>query len=321
MLCLRLSLFPQGRLASLLRVTAVGGAFAAAAACGNISLTNTSESVPSGSGGYEVPDAAVDASLPISSPDGANAGGGLPAADAGVATGSTASTNGDPLCNYSFAPDGGVHVCEPDTSKECAESADSGAYSPPALDDGGDGAAPLSACHVVPSGQTCGAAGPGGDGAQCQTGADCAESFECVGSPGQCRHYCCGGNATCDGDSNVTMGSTFCDVQTTASAGLYVPVCEPVTRCTLLLAGTCPQGETCAVVKDDGTTSCVAIGNVGIGRSCNQYHCAAELTCLGAVGSRTCFQLCEVDAPVCPNGMTCMSSAQLFANANVGICR
>jgi hypothetical protein len=124
----------------------------------------------------------------------------------------------------------------------------------------------------------------------------------------------------------VTTSATFCDVQPTAVGGLNVPVCEPVTSCTLLLTGTgngsCPKGETCAVVKDDGTTSCVQIGTVGIGGDCDVYHCAAELTCLGPAGSRTCFQLCQVDAPAaCPSGTTCMSSAQLFTNANVGICQ
>jgi hypothetical protein len=178
----------------------------------------------------------------------------------------------------------------------------------------------------VPQGQQCLAAGTGGDGEQCQKSTDCADSFECVGSPGQCRHYCCAGNTSCDQASSVTTSATFCDVQPTAVGGLNVPVCEPVTSCTLLLTGTgngsCPKGETCAVVKDDGTTSCVQIGTVGIGGDCDVYHCAAELTCLGPAGSRTCFQLCQVDAPAaCPSGTTCMSSAQLFTNANVGICQ
>ena len=34
------------------------------------------------------------------------------------------------------------------------------------------------------------------------------------------------------------------------------------------------------------------------------------------------LQLCQVDAPTaCPTGKTCTSSAQLFTNANIGICQ
>jgi hypothetical protein len=75
-------------------------------------------------------------------------------------------------------------------------------------------------------------------------------------------------------------------------------------------------------VKDDGTTSCISVGPVAVGGDCDVYHCAAGLTCLGAAGSRTCFQLCQVDTPgICPYDTTCTSSAQLFTNASVGICQ
>ena len=168
--------------------------------------------------------------------------------------------------------------------------------------------------------------GAGGDGAQCQVSTDCAADFECVGSPGQCRHYCCGGNASCTAATDVTTGTTFCDLQPTTQGGRSVPVCEPVTSCTLLLTGTangsCPSGETCAVVMDNGTTSCVEIGPVGVGGDCETAHCANGLTCLGSEGNRTCFQLCQVDSPAtCPRDTMCTSSAQLFTNANVGICQ
>jgi hypothetical protein len=296
--------------------------------CDNISLSNGADFSGAANAAGPAPSQHVDsgaeagpaASAPVDGAPGVVAP--TPSEDAGVAS----VTTGNPLCFYSYAADSGAHNCQPDTSSQCGD--DAGAYHPPS-DDAGDGGEPASACHVWadPEGQKCLAAGPGLDGAQCQSGTDCAAGFECVGSPGQCRHYCCGGNASCDSAS-----ATFCDVQSMASgtssgtkSSLNVPVCEPVRPCTLLVgagAGSCPSGETCAVVKDDGTTSCVAIGNVGIGGDCGVYHCAAQLTCLGAIGSRKCFQLCEVDSPtVCPTGTTCTSSAQLFANANVGICQ
>jgi len=296
-------------------------------ACGNISLTNGSEATPSGGAGFfAAADASTDAqgggasvSIP---PAGVDAGdvigsGTAPFADAGVAS----PTVGSWLCNYSYDSDAGAHVCQPDTSSQCPSVDAPGA--PGDWDAGEDGG---PACRVTVNGQKCDSAGPGGDGAQCLTSKDCAVSFECVGSPGQCRHYCCSGNSTCDQAAAAaqTAGPTFCDVQTTTDGAQSVPVCEPVTNCTPLLtgsgAGTCADGYTCAVVKDDGTTSCVEIGTVGIGGDCSQLHCRAELTCLGDVGSRKCFELCQESAPACSQG-SCMSSAQLFTNANVGICQ
>jgi hypothetical protein len=240
-------------------------------------------------------------------------------------------SSGNPLCFYSFALDADVaHTCQPDTpppANQCP-GPDAGAYVPPHAGDAGDGGASDvgPACHVVARGQKCLPLGPGVDGAQCQSGTDCAVSFECVGSPGKCRHYCCDGNSTCDKTADQTMSATFCDVQKTTADGMNVPVCEPVTNCTPLLMGTgpgtCPADQTCAVVKDDGTTSCVPVGKVDVHGDCSVLRCAADLTCLGAVGNRTCFKLCHVDSPgSCPNGTVCTSSAQLFTNANIGICQ
>ncbi len=297
--------------------------------CGNITLTNSDFGAPGVSGGSSAPSPDAGTQADASPPGVASttdAGGGAavtsPTFDAGTASVSTGSV----LCFYGYGMDAGAHTCQPDTSSQCAAPAtssdDAGVYT--GWEDAGEGGALLSACHVVANGQVCAVAGAGGDGAQCQSSADCAESFECVGSPGQCRHYCCNGNAACDAASDQTTGTTFCDVQTTTDGSLSVPICAPVRSCTPLLigtgAGTCPDGETCAVVKDDGTTSCVAIGPVGIGGDCDVLHCRAELTCLGTIGSRTCFELCEVDSPACSTG-TCESSAQLFTNANVGICQ
>ena len=312
---------------ALAAVLALGGV-----GCGNISLSSEMDLAPATGGGTapgRAPDAGADASLIAapSSSDGATSG---PPPGTGTADAGTASpSSGNPLCFFAYGSDAGAHACQPDPEppSNLCPGGDAGWYIPPPSDDAGEGGAPSGpACHVIANGQTCLPAGSGGDGAQCQTSTDCAVSFECVGSPGQCRHYCCGGNSACDNASAQTAGATFCDVAVMTTGGLSVPVCEPVRNCNLLLmgtgAGTCPGGETCAVVKDDGTTSCVPIGAVGIRGSCDVYHCAAELTCLGAVGSRTCYQLCQVDSPTaCPSGTTCTSSAQLFSNANIGICQ
>jgi hypothetical protein len=308
------------------------GAGLASEGCDSLSLSNGAYG-SAAPGFFASSDAATDASVAANG-GGSNTSGGtgaFPAPDAGTvaipagddAGGAASPSSGNQLCHYGYA-DGGMHVCQPDTSAQCASSVDAGAYT--GWDDAGeDGGAPLSACHVVGVGQACMAAGPGGDGIQCQTSSDCADSFECVGSPGQCRHYCCGGNDTCNDATAVTTGPTFCDVEPMSAGDTLVPVCVPVTTCTPLLGGTgpgtCPSNETCAVVKDDGTTSCVAVGPVAVDGDCSTEHCQAGLTCLGSTGNRKCFELCEVDSTVCEKGKTCMSSAQLFSDPNVGICQ
>jgi hypothetical protein len=325
---------PLHPLSSLLRMGSIAALVVAASACDSLVLSSDSPSF-SGGASQSVPDASSssDAGYPSLGGDGADAPSTL--VDAGMASTSV----GNPLCFFAFE-DGGAHECEPDTSGQCDSVADdAGTFTgwdagvaPERGSDGGDGGdddaaapgPPLSACHVIPNGQMCTVAGAGGDGAQCQMGTDCMAGFECVGSPGQCRHYCCAGNASCDLASDETAGATFCDVQPIVTGGRNVPVCEPVTSCTLLAAtgyGSCPKGATCAVVKDDGTTSCVEIGTLQVGGDCEAAHCAAGLTCLGAEGKRTCFQLCELEAPACPSEETCKTSAQLFTNGNVGICQ
>ena len=188
---------------------------------------------------------------------------------------------------------------------------------------GGDGydASTLS-CHVVAVGDdggydvapTCTASGSGQNGAACTASSDCASGFECVGYPGTCRKYCC------DTDCK---DQTFCDIQTeTADSRIKVPVCEPVKSCTLLGASNqCSVDETCTVVDENGTTSCLATGPALVGQSCDTVHCAADLVCLGDLNARKCYQLCSTSAADCPSGLTCMSSAPLFRDANVGVCQ
>jgi len=306
-----------------------------AGGCGNISLNagdfaNANVPAPApipraGDGGP----AASDGS-PAMGESGADAGVSVPAFDAGA----PGAQVGNPLCFVSFAA-GGQHVCSPDTSAMCSAGTadyDAGAYNAWDASDADGG--PPTACHVTGGAtQRCEAAGPGGDGAQCQVSADCASMFECVGAPGRCRHYCCSGNSSCAQaqDAGTVASQTFCDIAPVAAgvapSPFDVPVCVPFTGCILLAngspAGSCTDpGTTCAVVQDDGTPGCVDVGPGGVGAECDAQHCAAGLTCLGLIGSRTCFQLCQVDEPgSCPGGTACTGSAQLFSTANIGICQ
>jgi len=328
-----------------LSLTALGAV--ALVACGNISLSSSNASPSGSSGVYTDSDAAADTGPIVA----------LMGGDAGVAA---PAVTGSPLCNYGFA-NTSAHTCVPDSddagAQQCldtvadaapqesqttprdaggdngGDSADAGTGVPVASSDAGaavpppvDAAPqPTPACHVVEQTgtdggawvtQTCTIAGSGQDGAQCQASTDCAATFECVGMPGQCRHYCCAGNTVCD----ATASPSFCDVQPVVSGKFNVPVCMPISGCALF--GTCPTNQTCAVVKDDGTTSCVEVGEAGVGNSCDETHCAAGLTCLGNPGARTCFQLCHVDLPAdCPAGTTCSGSAQLSTNPQFGICQ
>jgi hypothetical protein len=224
---------------------------------------------------------------------------------------------GSPLCNFSNA----LSTCNPDeglTAQSCptAPVSDAGAT---------DAQAPPESyrCSVdvkanVTS-QDCTPAGRGVDGDACQHGSDCAAGFECVGS-GVCRHYCCD-YTECDKLGKLT----FCDVQTMTSgttADTRVPVCMPVMSCKLLLAGYCDQGETCAPVRSDGTTSCVAIGPQKVGDPCDRDHCDKDLACLGAPGNRTCYQLCHTDSTgECPAGKKCKTSSAEFLDPTIGVCQ
>ncbi len=239
--------------------------------------------------------------------------------------------NGSPLCHAT------VHTCFPDLpsvaaqdggatadasptplSMACGEAADGGDAATAAA----DGAYPAVACRVRASGAStsapiCSASGGGVDGASCMTGADCGPGFDCTGA-GVCRKYCCQGE--CSGKMNGS-NNFFCDIVPLTEETTLVPACVPVKACSLLEPKSCPDTkETCAIVKDDGTTSCVAAGSAGQGDSCDEAHCSAGLVCLGRPGVRQCFQLCKMQESTCPTGLTCKANA-LSHDPSVGICQ
>ena len=263
--------------------------------------------------------------------EGGAADGGL-AVDGGEEAAAAGSGLGSLLCPQTDA--GPVPLCHPDapTSAGMCQSLapDGGPYDP----SGGYADASL-ACRVVPSmsvatnglgqGLLCAVSGTGMDGDSCRSGNDCAAGFDCVGA-GVCRHYCCEGNAPCmrtDGGP----GDQFCDIQPLAPASTTkIPVCMPImpgpAGCTLL-GSSCPMNTTCAVVREDGATSCVEVGNAQAGDSCETDHCASGLVCLGTVGARECFKLCSTNKPTysCTAPATCQGGLPLFQDPSVGVCR
>lgn len=167
--------------------------------------------------------------------------------------------------------------------------------------------------------------GAGGDGVACETGADCAVGFDCVvGTSGDkakaCRHYCCVG--ACKTQRAQNGGPTFCDVQRLAEFAINVPVCMPLKTCKPFLSSQqCAQNETCAIVSDSGDFGCVTVGDKQVGESCDEDHCATNLTCLGQPGARKCVQLCDpTKASSCGPIQKCATSP-IFKDANVGICQ
>jgi hypothetical protein len=290
------------------------GAFAVA--CGNIGLSSGMS--PGGGSGDDTStthdtDGATAEAAPISGQH----------ADAG--TGASPSSS-NPLCNVAIQNEAGK-PCNPDEpavpSGEYCQAPDAGALAADASIAADSAVAvPSLACHVIlrdnATSQTCSAAGTGTDGASCATGADCAATFECVGMPGRCRHYCCDGDKSCDSGGS----SSFCDIQATTESNLKVPVCSPVNKCKLLTPNACPADQTCAVVKDDGTTSCVPIGTALAGQACDTEHCADGLTCLGKPGSRQCYKLCRIGYPEdCSYDTKCKGSSQLFSDPTYGLCQ
>ncbi len=175
----------------------------------------------------------------------------------------------------------------------------------------------------------CGPAGWGEASAVCSSSADCGPGLGCVlsesgneggggsqaPSVGQCRPYCCG-------DLELCPAETFCapvPLFDAASAlpdpntAIPIPVCTPIVECQLL-EDTCGPELTCSIVREDGSTSCVAIGS---GRLCQPCPCADGFVC--SLDSGTCVQLCDTNSNDCPGtGALCQGGGPL--PDGVGLC-
>jgi hypothetical protein len=249
--------------------------------------------------------------------DAASGYGGFQSADATVKVdASTAPVTGSPLCRDWAS----LHECDPESDNKILDGGSTATLTCTALVDvidGGD-AGPF-ACHITKvdgdARPTCYPEGNSRD--YCASAASCAAGYECVGADnGACRRFCC--------DPNACDSTSFCDVQALFHAtDVKIPVCMPITPCKLL-TDACPN-QTCSVVDPQrGVTSCVDIGPRGVGAECETDHCAKDLQCLGTIGSRKCFKLCDLlsgnDAYQCPSGERCKTNTLTFPSADVGIC-
>jgi hypothetical protein len=223
------------------------------------------------------------------------------------------STTGSTLCEYRGDAS---NACFPDDDGRtrnvpCAEASGS------PLPDAG-----VPACRIKSGGPACTYGSAAGvDGVACERREDCAAGFDCIRSSqggGVCRHYCCSGS--CAAVSSQNGGPTFCDVQEIHKTLGKAPVCMPLKKCRLLTPGDCGAGETCAVVTEKGDTGCVAIGPAIASDSCEEQHCAADLTCLGSPGNRRCYALCRIDRSTCTAGEKC-TTGTVFNEQTYGVCR
>lgn len=229
----------------------------------------------------------------------------------------------NPLC--------GSGVCDPDDPSACGPlDASAGAELDAGVGEAGDAGedandAEADAALAPPQQYSCGVsdqggkpvagcalAGSGAAGSPCVGAGDCAPGLACVseGSTAACRAYCCSEKTEC-------ATGTFC-AERALKAGqtaLSVPVCVPADDCSLDEPYPCPSGKlckckagtACAVVKDDGTTSCVAPGEGRAGEAC---PCAAGYLC--SKSTNTCLKLCSTTAadPQCGTGK-CLAVAGL----------
>jgi hypothetical protein len=267
-----------------------------------------------------------DTPIPISSPTRADDAG----TDANVSP--PALAIGSPLCQQAYG------ACNPDLRSGCelvaAPTGDAG------LRDGGsaasDGGKMLADGGVLPTGALacrtrsfgapqCEPAGAGGDGAPCTSTTECGAGFACMTavnsesnkSVGACRATCC--NGKCESSTGVGAKAA-CLLGAVLNSTQQLPVCVAVRACRLLVSKDCADGETCAVVRNDGTTGCVSTGPQGVGDSCEFGNCARGSICLGEFGRRTCLLLCSEETLPCPDGRRCVWGEPLLPDRNAGVC-
>ncbi|MDI1484046.1 hypothetical protein [Polyangium sp. y55x31] len=178
---------------------------------------------------------------------------------------------------------------------------------------------PQVACQIVPTADgasaQCLTPGTFKTGDPCTRASDCAPGHGCAltgSSVGSCRPYCCGAVEACPADTYCAPAPMADDVAN--DPPLTIPVCIPATECTLLDDTSCPEGLTCTLVREDGTTSCVAPGASGLDGEC---PCAAGFLCVAAF--KKCLALCHTGGNDCPDGMFCQGGANSFPDG-IGVC-
>ncbi|MEP7125780.1 MAG: hypothetical protein ABJE95_32920 [Byssovorax sp.] len=223
--------------------------------------------------------------------------------DGGIGGNTTTTTSGSGGGSASSSSSG-AGGAPPDKSTSSATGGESDAGVLP----------PTLTCKLAPiSGAAVAGCVPAGDlvvGNPCQTAGDCGVGLACVATPsgGVCRPYCCGEVEECPLD-------TYCAPVPMAEAAVKIPVCLPAYKCKPLDDSTCMNGQTCTIVRDDGTTSCVDPGDGSRGDHC---PCGAGQVCSKI--TNTCLKLCHIgsDTADCGAG-TCQGGVMGYPDG-IGIC-
>ncbi|WP_437305252.1 hypothetical protein [Sorangium sp. So ce388] len=213
------------------------------------------------------------------------------------------------LCGEGCTPGGDPTECSSSGSADSSSST------------GGSSAQTLHCQLTLVDGEAtpgCGPVGRFAAGGPCHRGSDCAFGLGCAaldGEGGVCRQYCCGNVESC-------APGTYCDERPMAesvvegSDPVPIPVCVPAVNCELLNDSACPAGLTCTIVREDGTTSCVA---PGVGRADEVCPCAPGFVC--SMLTNQCKQLCRVDggAQDCGTNAKCQGGSAVYP-AGFGVC-
>lgn len=219
-----------------------------------------------------------------------------------------------PLC--------GAGRCDPDTNRGCAPGSSTGGFggasSGPDLGGGGPGGeggllgwgglssdgSKGSACRVVESEscsgddcdvvRQCEPSGKGSELAPCFSSGDCGPGLACVGEgkTGVCRAYCCDGGCS---------SSAYCAARAQIGQDNEVPVCVPLSNCSLDDPFPCPEGslcscavgKACTLVGKGGQTACLEPGTAKQGEACTGAiagECSAGFVCAVSLG---CLALCR----------------------------
>jgi hypothetical protein len=181
---------------------------------------------------------------------------------------------------------------------------------------GGASDASTLTCQLTTDGTqiqaSCGMAGPAANGDVCTSATSCQAGLGCVATAvpelSLCQEFCCGDRESCP-------SATYCKKTPLIGTTLEIPVCAPVTPCELLNdAAHCPTGQTCTIVRNDGTTTCADAGDSEVGGPC---PCAAGFTCSSSTGK--CLKLCHIGSTDCGAGGTCQGGTKPYPN-DIGFC-
>jgi hypothetical protein len=286
-----------------LALRAGGFALACAAAAGcSLALSSGGSAGAGGSGSTN----ASTGTMP-----GAGGSGGELIAATSATSGAGGGTSGVPPYfngSYSYLCGGSAPLCTPGTG-DCTQGGNpqmTGTSS-------GTGGTAL-ACQLAPvDGEAvpgCVPVGMFNAGDPCESAAHCGADLGCIAtmSGGICRPYCCG-------DLEACPTNTFCAPVAMAEAAVKIPVCIPATKCKPLDDTSCPMGQTCTIVRDDGTTSCVDAGFGMRGGSC---PCAPGHVCSKITNK--CLKLCHIGNDAADCGMGACQGGVMGYPDGIGIC-